>query len=145
MGRLETVDRQLARELAAAGPIALRQVAAAIAEFAVVQTDLHDPRADAALRQLRGETHSQHAESELARLVEQLDERQWALQDRVDAGEASPQEHVAAFAQARAAAALSAAFDSDPVVAAQEAAYEAFAAVDDPEAIRRIADEQLAT
>lgn len=144
MGRLETVDLQLARELAAAEPIALRQVAAAIAGYAVAQTDLHDPRADTALRQLRGETHRQQAESELARLVEQLDERQWELQERVVAGEASPQEHLAAFSQARAAAALGAAFGSDPVVAAQEAAYEALAAVDDRDAIRRIVDEQLA-
>ena len=144
MHRLETVDRQLARKLAAAEPIALRQVAAAIAEYAVVQTGLHDPRADAALRQLRGEEDSARADSELARWVEQLDERQWDIQDRVEAGDASPQEHLAAFSQARAAAALSAAFDSDPVVAAQEAAYEALAAVGDYDAVRRIVDERLA-
>jgi hypothetical protein len=66
------------------------------------------------------------------------------LQERVDAGDASPQEHLSAFSQARAAAALNLAFDPDPVAAAQEAAYEALAAVDDLDAIRRIVREQLA-
>jgi hypothetical protein len=77
MSRLETVERDLARELASADPGALRLAAAELAEYAIAQTGLQATAVDGALRQLRGEANDDQERWELARLVEELDERQW--------------------------------------------------------------------
>ncbi len=143
VSRLETVDSDLAARLFAAEPGALRRLATALAEHAVGQTGLREPGVDAALNELRRGGHNEETRSGLARLVQRLDEHQWELQGRTGQGDASSSEHLSAFARARAAAALECAFDPDPVRAAQEATYEALAAVDDIAAIRRIVAEQL--
>ena len=65
-----------------------------------------------------------------------LDEAAWDLQERMDAGQAAHDEYLAAFRRARAVTSLWFALDSDPMVAAMEASYEARAAADDA-AVRR--------
>jgi hypothetical protein len=144
MNRLETVDRNLADTLAAANESVLRSISIALVEYGLAETGLWNPRVDAAVRLLRNNTQNQEVQASVAALVGELDERQWDLQERVDAGEASPREQVRAFSQARAAAALDLAFNADPVAAAQDVAYEVLAAVDDRDAIRRVVEEHLA-
>ncbi len=60
--------------------------------------------------------------------VQRLDEAAWEAGDEADAGRVSEAAHSAAFARARAAAAVEWALDDDPLTAAVEAVYEAHAA-----------------
>jgi hypothetical protein len=68
-------------------------------------------------------------------LVEELDDLQWNVQDRVGAGEATPGEHLEAFARARAAASAAFAAEDDARSAAMEGFYEAATAIDDLDAL----------
>ncbi|MFM9559373.1 hypothetical protein ACKI19_44870, partial [Streptomyces caniscabiei] len=63
-------------------------------------------------------------------LVEELDNLQWDVQDRVDTGDADAHEHLYAFSRARAA--------EDPRSAAMEGLYEAAIAIDDLDSLRDV-------
>lgn len=130
--RLATIAPDLDQAVAQASPAGQRAVSIAAAEFAVRRTRLTGPEIDAALAAARagrfGDTRERAAVHALA---ERLDERQWAIQDRIDSGQASQEEHLAAFSAARAATALYYALDADTPTAALESAYEANAATDD--------------
>lgn len=111
----------------------------AAAEFATAQSGLSDDRVEELLRMVSygkvGDTAERRA---VEAVVESLDERQWDLQDRVDAGDASVAEHLRAFAQARAASSAAFAANRDARTAALEAMYEAHAAADDLDGLRRV-------
>lgn len=130
--RLATIAPDLDRALTRASSAGQRAVSIAAAEFAVRRTRLTGPEIDAALAAARddrfGDTRERAA---IQTLAERLDERQWEIKERVDSGQASAEEQLAAFSAARAATALYYALDADTPRAALESTYEANAATDD--------------
>ena len=124
--RLRTIAPDIEALLSATAPDACRRAAVAAAEAALAASDLREPVLDLLLERLKaGQVIEPDQRDAAWRVVESLDAVQWALQDRIDAGEALEEGHLGAFAQARAAAAALAAADADPSAAALEAAYEA--------------------
>jgi len=73
----------------------------------------------------------------LKRLVDELDETAWDLQEEADAGRVPYERYFEAFSRARAANSLLYAFAPDPFTAAAEAAYEAQHALEDPTKVSR--------
>jgi hypothetical protein len=139
--RLTTVAPDLVGLLARQTPERQRAVAVAISAWIVDRVGLADARVDAALGQLRAPHYGSTPERDaLQRLVDELDESSWQVQEQVDGGSAPPSRHLEAFALARAAAALWSALDADPTSGAVEAAYEAQAAVGDVDAVRQIVE-----
>lgn len=138
MIRLETVDPGLVALVEGAADDRRRGAALAAAEFARARSGLSNGRVETLLRLVGsgmvGDTAERRA---VEAVVESLDERQWDLQDRVDAGDAAVADYLQAFAQARAASSAAFAADPDARVAALEALYEAHAAVDDLDGLRR--------
>jgi hypothetical protein len=129
--RLQTADPDLVDELRAASPTAQRRAARAAAETAVQHTGVNSPILDLVLPRLGDATPDTNLRTQVAALVEELDERAWAIQDQVEAGAQTQHDYLTAFAAARAAAAVLAALDTDPEQAALESAYEAQAATAD--------------
>ncbi len=110
--------------------VQLRRGATRAACLAIASVGLADPSLDAALAALQsGRTGDGPARDALLRLVGELDEAAWAVQDRVDAPAHGA--YVLAFKRARSANALYAALDADPMVAAADAAYESHAVIED--------------
>lgn len=143
--RLATIDPDLAARVDAATAESCRAAALAAARFAVDQVRLDEPLVERVLELLRrGQVGASPERSELEGLVAELDEEQWALQDRVDAGEATVEDHIDAFGRARAAASVYWAGDSDFRQAAGEAIYEASAAFDDLTELRSVVIEAIA-
>lgn len=135
--RLSTIASDLSEELEHRPPAQLRRVASVAALLAVDRTELVDPRLAPALSALRdGAPVSSSERSAASQVTDELDERAWSIQEKVDAGELPKQAYLDAFQRARAAASVSFALDPDPVEAAREAVYEAQAAVADLDAIR---------
>lgn len=141
--RLQTADAELVRLLRAASPEALRRVAYAVAKTAVEHTESREEILRSALDKAREATPDAVLRGQVAHLVEQLDERAWDIQDRVEAGTATQGEYLRAFASARAAAAVHAALDNNPTDAALEAAYEAQAATQNIAPVRAVAEQAL--
>lgn len=137
--RLETNAPDLLEALRRAGVEGQRRVAEAVAVHSIETAGVSEEdlgEAQAALREGR-----YGAETLLGRLdavVDRLDEAQWDLRDRFESGEVSEEQHLAAFGRARAVNALRFALETDPLVAAAEAVYEALAATDDRDDIRRV-------
>lgn len=130
--RLATIAPDLGQTITQATPATQRAIAIAAAEYAVQSIHLADPEAEASLTAAReGRFGDTRERNDVHALAERLDEQQWAIQDRVDAGQASEEEHIAAFSIARTATALYGALDNDIPTAALEAAYEANAATDE--------------
>lgn len=99
--------------------------ARAAAEAAVQHSGVNLTILDRALPHLDNADPDANLRSQVAALVEELDERAWTIQDQVDAGAQSQQDYFTAFAAARAAASVLAALDADPEQAALDSAYEA--------------------
>jgi hypothetical protein len=135
--RLQSRHPDLAALISQKNESALRPAARAVAELAVERTALDDPRSRAALdTHLSAGPVSAHRAA-LAALADELDNQAWDLID--DPTQAA--RYAAAFAQARAAAALQFSFEDDPLTAALETTYEAcFAVPDKRELASRIAD-----
>lgn len=130
--RLATIAPDLDQTVTQAPPATQRAIAIAAAEFAVERTHLTGPQVDAALEAAQdGRLGDTPERNDIHALAERLDEQQWTIQDLVDAGQATEEEHLAAFSSARAATALYYALDADTPTAALESAYEANAATDD--------------
>jgi hypothetical protein len=107
----------------------LRQVAARLAALSIEQSRLSDPRVDQALAALHGQGFGDSSAREALReLAENLDQRQWSLQEAGQGGDPSSASHMLAFRQARAASSVWFALESDPLTATLESAYEAQAA-----------------
>lgn len=136
--RLDSVDQQLSARLQEASVERQRTAAASAALLAVSSAGMTgDIVEDGRAALANGLTGPQH-QSRLHELVAELDERAFGLQ------EDHPDEYIAVFCRARAAAALACALDSDPRIAALEGVYEAQAAVDEPERIIEAARSALA-
>lgn len=136
--RLDSVDQQLSARLGEASVERQRAAAASAALLAVSSAGVTgDIVEDARVAIANGLTGPQH-QRRLHELVAALDERAFGLQDD------QPDEYLAVFSRARAAAALACALDSDPRIAALEGVYEAQAAVDEPERIIEVARSALA-
>jgi hypothetical protein len=144
--RLSTVSVDLVEQLRVQSPERLRRAAVDTAGLAVQQTQLVDPRLDAALAALHdgnfGDTDERSAMQQLTR---ELDVIAWEAQKTAEEHNSSMQAYHEAFVRARAAASVKCALDSDPLNAALEAIYEAQAAVADLTAIRTVVDTALAS
>lgn len=134
--RLQTADPDLVAQLRAASPDAQRRAAYAAAETAVAHTRLDQSVVSRAVDRMRANSRPIELRDELSHVVGDLDELAWDRQEQVDTGVASRDEYLRAFGAARAAAAVLAALDDDPVAAALESAYEAQAATGDIAPIR---------
>lgn len=132
MLRLETVDVGLVALVEGASDAHRRRAALAAAGFARARTGLNDETVDALLAAVgRGEVGRTVERRAVDEVVDLLDAQQWEFQDRVDAGEASPEDHLRAFCKARAASSAAFCADEDARAAAFEALYEAHVAVGD--------------
>lgn len=137
--RLETVAPDLVEVLERLTTSELRSIAIEVSEWIVRQVGLADPRADAALTALRADvTGTSAVQDRLKVLVDDLDERAWDLQDKVEDGSATQEQYLHAFALARAAASVRFALESDALESALESVYEAQAATGDVAGVRRI-------
>jgi hypothetical protein len=144
--RLETIAPDLVEELTQADAVDQRRVATAVAAFAAERTDLTADELSQAFTAIRAETFGDSpVRAGVQQLTDRLDEEQWAVQERVDEGQATPAEHLTAFSAARAASAVYYALDADPETAALEALYEANAATDDLESLRHVVRQRLRT
>lgn len=143
--RLSSVAADLVEQLEAQQPARLRQAAAGAVDLAVARTGVSAPPLDAALAALQEGRFGDSADRvAVLQLADELDEIAWDLQERSEAGTATPEAYMAAFGRARAVAAVGFALDADALAAALEAVYEAQAAVADLDAIRAVVGSALA-
>jgi hypothetical protein len=130
--RLSTIDQALVDKIGAASEVRCREAALAVAERAVEAAPSPDPRLERARGALaRGEYGASSAREDVERLVEELDEEAWRLQDEAEQQGGGMEEYLACFSRARAAAAVWFGLGEDATTAALEAAYEAQAAIGD--------------
>jgi hypothetical protein len=131
------VDSELAAVVERADGVACRRAVYAGARLAVERTSLADKRAhDALLAIAAGELGDCVERREIGRLVEELDMEAWDLQEEAERGQDRREQYLVAFRKARAAASLQFAFEANARVAASEALYEAFHAIQDQSALR---------
>lgn len=146
VSRLSTVAADLAEQLEHRPSSQLRKVATTAALLAVDRTSLVDSRLDTALAAIRDGAPGNRDEcSAASRVTEELDERAWDIQEKVDEGMLPQEVYLEAFRRARAAASVGFALEVNPLQAALEAVYEAQAAVADLEAVRTAIDPLLTT
>jgi hypothetical protein len=137
--RLDTVDPKLAADLTKLSSAAQRRVSIEVARLAVEHTELTDAVVKHALTLLeRSAGPNADVEPALESVVDNLDQLAFDLNDRAEANQANDVDYEHAFGQARAAAAVAAAFDPDSLHAALEAVYEALAALLSPDAVRPV-------
>jgi hypothetical protein len=116
-----------------------RAVLLAVCALAVQVSDVADGRARDALEALgRGAVGDAAERRNVRVLAEELDVIAWDVRDRVEAGQATDAEYRAAFARARAAAALDQAFGVKSLPAAYETFYEASFAINDLERLKAL-------
>ncbi len=144
MNRLETCAPELASKLRGADQKRQRLAAVAAASWAAGVAHLDQASVLNAIDLLREGTHEQVDRDDLARLVEELDEVAWSVQDAVEAGSASGDDYLTAVGRARAAASVLFAAESDAEVAGLEATYEASVVVADGSVLFAIVDTALA-
>ena len=125
--RLDSVARDLRAQLEGLDDGELRRIAHAVAHRAVSGTRLEEKSVDGALGAM-GKPGQRIAREVVREAVQRLDEAAWDMVDESEAGGASEAGHAAAFARARAAAAVEWALDDNPLTAALESVYEAHAA-----------------
>jgi hypothetical protein len=142
--RLKLIAPELDTRLQQTSSTKLRAIALAVSEIAVQDISLSNPVIDAALEALRTENFgNSKLLKQLETLIEQLDDIQLDLQERVEQGEVDEAEHLAAFSRARAVNSLLFALNADPLTAATGAIYEANAAIDNLEALNKVVTEVL--
>ncbi|MBE9227300.1 hypothetical protein IQ264_17885 [Phormidium sp. LEGE 05292] len=130
--RLELLDSDLSTLLKKASVSQQRNAALVASQFAIERTSLNDPIVAQALKAIEiGNYGDESLREKIESLVNQLDEIQWDLQEKMDAGEAELSAYLGAFQQARSATSLYFALDADAFNAATESIYEADAATDD--------------
>ena len=136
MSRLEATYPALAEKFGRASPAQRQALLYAACELAVKQTGLDRPEIDAALAAVQQRSSvSPDVVAALVALVEQLDERYFALQEEADESRASVEDYLVPFSQARAASAVLYAIKDDSPDAHMEAIYEAIATIDAPEVV----------
>jgi hypothetical protein len=130
MGILDDIDPDLPALVDSLSASQLRALAIAACRFALERTGLDNEVVAEGLRALEArEFSNEELRRRLEGLVGNLDEKAWSLMGLIDEGRATEQEYAAAFAPARAANALSAAFDLDARAAAVNTLYEAYTAI----------------
>ncbi len=118
---------------------ARRRAATAAVELALQTTDLQGPQVIQAKTALAaGRVGGTPERTAVEALTEELDNVAWDIQDQVESGAASRELYLAAFAKARAAAALAFAFEPNSLDVAFEVIYEANFAVQDLEALKAV-------
>ncbi|MBO1347964.1 MAG: hypothetical protein EBE86_011420 [Hormoscilla sp. GUM202] len=130
--RLELIDPELSAYLLSAS-IAQQRYAAAIAcEFALAKTGISATIIDEGLEAIKGGVPgNEMLRSRLESFINQLDEKQWDLQEKMAEGKAQLETYIAAFQKARAVNSLYYALNPDAFTAATESLYEAQAATED--------------
>jgi hypothetical protein len=132
MNRIETLSPDLAIRLRLATTAQRRAAALAACEFSIAHARIGDPAVIAALRSLRaGEALEPEIRIRIESLAARLDEEYLQLQEAAEAGKASSTNFQKRFAEARAVAALAFLCKEEVADAAEEAIYEAVAAVAD--------------
>ncbi|XWK91154.1 MAG: hypothetical protein U7127_14220 [Phormidium sp.] len=136
--RLELLDRDLSTLLEKASISQQRNAALIASQFAIERTNLNDPIVEQGLKAIElGNFGDESLREKIEALVNQLDEIQWDLQEKMDAGETDLSTYLGAFQQARSANSLYFALDADAFNAATESIYEADAATDDLAALKQ--------
>ncbi len=136
---LKKVAPDLVDLLEHADDAARRRGATAAVELALQRTDLQGAQVTEARSALAaGRVGDIPERSAVEALTEELDDAAWNIQDQVESGAAPQERYLAAFAKARAAAALAFAFEPDPLDGAFEVVYEANFAVGDLEDLRAV-------
>lgn len=134
--RLELIAPELSAVLRKATAETQRAVSLAVCNFAMSRNGLIHPALQEGIHAIReGRYGDRRVADLLKRLVEELDEKYFDLQDAAD--DSDDPEAVAAFRRARTANAFLFAVKEDAHEAATEAAYEAHAATEDLEGLRQ--------
>lgn len=134
MTRLETLSPDLAVKMQRASAAKQRAASLAACEFAISHAKVEHPLVKQALKKVRAAgVLTPKEKAELDALAAQLDEEYFALQEAAEEGQASSEDYMRVFGQARAVAALAFAGGEDAFQAATEAIYEAAATTDDKE------------
>ncbi|GEM_PF-1481126 len=137
--RLKLLDRDLSALLEKASVSLQRNAAIIASRFAIERTSLSDPIVDRALKAIElGNFSDDSLREKIESLLNQLDEIQWNLQDKMEEGETDISTYLAAFQQARSANSLYFALDDNALIAATESIYEADAATDDLATLKQI-------
>ncbi|MCL1470116.1 hypothetical protein [Argonema antarcticum] len=137
--RLELLECYLSTLLEKASVSQQRNAAIVASRFALDRTSLSDPIVEQALKAIElGNFSDDSLREKIESLVNQLDEIQWNLQDKMEEGETDISTYIAAFQQARSANSLYFALDANALIAATESIYEADAATDDLATLKQI-------
>jgi hypothetical protein len=123
------IGTTLAGRVRAADSARQRLAALAGAQAAVAATALVDALIEEAFGCLCEENYSAGLQQAVAAVVEWLDGQAWDLRDAAGESPAPPEYH-AAFKRARAAAAVGQCFEREPLLAVNEALYEAAHAIE---------------
>lgn len=136
---ISLIDAELADLLFRVDDTARRRAVLASVRLALDVTSLRDDRLTDAESALAAGRYGDGVErANVLRLVEELDETAWNLQDLAEAGGVRQEEYLSAFARARAAAAVGYAFEMDSRLAATVSLYEAHHAIQDLSALRAV-------
>lgn len=132
MMRLDAVAKNVAEKLKAASSEKQRSICLLACQLALDAAPIDSPLILEALELLRqkGVLPANKVE-ELNKLVVQLDEQYFDLQEKAEDDPSAKIESMRLFSQARAVSALSFAGNENALIAAMEAIYEASATVDD--------------
>lgn len=136
MNRLATLDENLVNEVRQRSLAELARICGEAAALSLTNSEIHDEFLDACLsRILAGESLSVPELSSMARIVEALDDEQWALHENADS-EAESTRALIAVRRARAANALLLASAVENRDIACEVLYESYASGVDLESLR---------
>lgn len=128
----------LLRPLAEASGVARRRAVIAVVGVALARPGLSDARLHDAFAELCNGQTGGEARDEIIALAEQFDVIAFDLQHRLEQGEDVGAEFYAAFARARAAAALAAALEPDSLQSSYGVLHEAAYALENPGVVRDI-------
>lgn len=144
--RVRLIDPSLSASLGKASSSQLRAAKLAACFFAIQSTQLWVPVISKAVEILeRDEAIDSMLHNELESFVNELDEKQWDLQDALEEGKVDEATYITAFKEARAANAVYVAFNSDPFWAAADSVYEAFHTTDNRKDLQGIIGAALAS
>lgn len=132
------VGTELANRLLSASEPLQRDVTVAAAVAAIRASRLSRPLLEESVDELVRRRYGGPARDEIERLVQDLDERAWAIQSTGEADGADSPEYLAAFRKARAADALKMALGPNVRTAVAETVYEAAHAVDSRERLGQL-------
>jgi len=138
--RLDLLDTELANRIKRTDPGRRRAMALDLARYALTHASVDNPVVKKTLEEAAkgGLIQASRQKRALEALVEKLDSIQWNLRKQVDNGEATIDQYLSAWQNARAVNALLYALDADTYIATSEAAYEAYTVTSSLEEIQSI-------